>query len=103
MANIKLHYLYRDGGNNKRYNAVIFSNPDNLSLALVEAVLKKHLIEEQWFYADLWQLEDLHFPKWDRQLDHDVHEYHDLEETDESATESRTIQDFLNTLPPPRW
>jgi hypothetical protein len=31
MDNIKIAYLYRDGGNYKRWSRVIFSNPDKLS------------------------------------------------------------------------
>ncbi len=103
MANIKLHYLYRDGGNNKRYNAVVFSNPENLTIPLVQAVLKQHMLEGEWFYADRWKLEDLHFPRWDRELDHDLHEIHELEETQEPPTDTRTLQEFLNNLPPARW
>ena len=61
MPNIQLSYLYRDGGNYKKFGSVVFCNPSNIDLSIVEKRIKSHLIDGSWFYAHLWQLPDLRF------------------------------------------
>lgn len=85
MPNIKFSYLYRDAGNFKNYGQVIFANPNNLSLEQVMELIKAKLIDGQWFYAKEWGLPDLHFDKWDEELDHGFHEFEGVEFTNEEA------------------
>lgn len=84
--NIKLSYLYRDGGNYKQFHEEIFTNNSNLSTEYVEHVILSCLIDNEYFYVRDWQLKDLHAFYWDDELDHHFHEYESLEETLESAT-----------------
>jgi hypothetical protein len=56
-----------------------------MSIVEVEKRIKNYLIDGEWFYADKWGLADMHFEKWDNEIDHLWHEYHCLEETDEDG------------------
>ena len=97
---IKFLYFYRDGANYKNFNEVFFSNPLNLPIEKIEEVIQKNLIDGQWFYANKWNLPDLHFKAyaWDSDIDHDWHEFEAVEQTQESATENLSIEDFLSRL-----
>ena len=85
MPNIKFSYLYRDAGNYKNYGHVIFANPNNLSLEQVMDLIKPKLIDGTWFYAKELGLPDLHFDRWDEELDHGFHEFEGVEFTDEEV------------------
>lgn len=85
MLNIKFNYLYRDAGNYKLYGSVIFSNPNNLSLAEVESKIRARLIDGEFFNPDKWSIPRLAFEEHDRELDHDWHEFESVELTNESA------------------
>jgi hypothetical protein len=56
MPNIKFSYFYRDGANYKKFDDVIFANPDSVNLSEIESIISGKLIEETWFYADEWKL-----------------------------------------------
>ncbi|HWB65001.1 MAG TPA: hypothetical protein VG603_15895 [Chitinophagales bacterium] len=75
MPNILLNYCYRDYGNWKNYNEVVFANPDNLGLEEIEKALRDKCMDEEWFLASRWGLKDLHFEKWDDENDHPYHEF----------------------------
>ncbi len=98
MSNIQFNYLYRDGANYKNYGVVVFANPAGLPCALVNTIIQKQLIDGDWFYAQKWRLKDLHFPKWDDEIDVLWHEYDSVEETDEPPTDERTISEFLRYI-----
>ena len=83
MPNIKLSYRYRDGANFKNHSFIIFNNPTNITLADLENIIHQKLIDNTWFYADKWNLPDLHFGTWDNEIDHTWHEFEDIEFTDE--------------------
>ena len=95
--NIKLHYLYRDGGNYKNNHFEIFSNKNRLSVQNIEAGIKPCLIDETWFYVDKWELKDLHSFPWDNEIDHTFHEFDSIEETEEDATKE-DIAGFLTQI-----
>ena len=59
MPNVKFSYLYRDSCNYKTFGFVIFANSNNLSLEQIKVLVTKKLIDETWFYADLWNIPDL--------------------------------------------
>ena len=94
---ISLSYLYRDGANYKNYNEVIFDNPNNLKVQVIEATIREKLIDGQWFSANSWALPDMHFKEyaWDSEIDHDWHEFNGVEETVEQATDNNSIEGFL--------
>jgi hypothetical protein len=98
MRNIKFNYLYRDGGNYKKFNSIVFDNPQNIELSKLENQIHSKLIFQHWFYADQWQLPDLHFDTWDNELDHTFHEFESVEYTDEAADSGMDIASFMNIL-----
>ncbi|MFA6248661.1 MAG: hypothetical protein WC615_17095 [Mucilaginibacter sp.] len=85
MPNIKFHYLYRDGANYKNHSFVIFNNPTSIALAEIENIIHQKLIDGTWFYADKWNLPDLHFGTWDNEIDHTWHEFESIKFTDETG------------------
>ena len=98
MPNIKLNYIYRDYANYKNHGEAIFSNPNNFSLKKVEKLLRAKLIDESWFYASQWGLNDLHFENYDDENDHAYHEFIGAEFTDELATESESIKELMQRV-----
>lgn len=85
MANIQFNYLYRDGGNYKKYNSVIFINPTNISLTELSKLIQSKLIDETWFYADQWNLPDLRPETFNPDTDPTWHEFESMIYTDESV------------------
>jgi len=51
MSNIKLHYLYRDGSNYKKWADIVFLNPDNLPAEVVTRGLREGFLEDGIFIA----------------------------------------------------
>ncbi|MES2267878.1 MAG: hypothetical protein V4520_14040 [Bacteroidota bacterium] len=96
MPNIKFSYRYRDGANYKNHGFLIFKNPTNVTLAEIEASVLSKLIDETWFYADKWNVPDLHFGTWDNEIDHTWHEFENIELTDDYGQQD--IWDFLNAI-----
>ena len=93
--NIKLYYIYKDFSNYKKHNEIIFTNPNGKTLAEIESIIRSHLINERWFYASEWKVPDLHFENWDTEEDHFLHEFGSIEEPNQPATTSLSIEDFL--------
>jgi hypothetical protein len=75
MPNIKFNYLYRDSSNYKKFKSVIFSNPDDVELSELEALIKSKLIDETWFYADQWNLPEIFTDIVDFRIDPTWHEF----------------------------
>ncbi|QQL49127.1 hypothetical protein [Mucilaginibacter ginkgonis] len=98
MPNIKLNYLYRDAGNYKNYSSVVFGNKDQISVASVNQIVNKCLIDDEFFYANEWQVPDLHFAQWDNDLDHTFHEFESIELTDEQSNCNLDISEWLKSL-----
>jgi hypothetical protein len=85
MTNIQFNYLYRNGGNYKKYNSVIFTNPINISLTELSKLIQSKLIDETWFYADQWRLPDLRPETFDPDTDPTWHEFENIIHTNESV------------------
>ncbi len=51
MHNIKFSYLYRDGGNYKKWADVVFSNPDGLTPEAVTKALEDAFLQDGLFIA----------------------------------------------------
>jgi len=103
MPNIKFNYLYRDAGNHKNYNSLVFANPNNIDNQDLETLIKSKLIEGSWFYVNEWKLPDLHFKCWDNEIDHDWHEFESLEYTDAPPTQSTSITQFKQLIEKANW
>ncbi|MEN0056933.1 MAG: hypothetical protein AAGC65_24855 [Mucilaginibacter sp.] len=95
MPNIKFSYLYRDGGNYKKFNSVIFSNPYNIKLSEVERLIQFNLIDGLWFYADKWRVPDIHFDTWNNEADHTFHEFEEVIYTNEAANAVYTAHEWM--------
>ena len=102
MPNIKFNYLYRDAGNYKKYDSVIFANPDNVYLSELETLIRSKLIDHEWFYVDQWKVPDLHFGTWDTELDHTFHEFESIEYTEEATNTEITLAEFMELVRNPR-
>ena len=98
MRNIKLCYMYRDYANYKNYNEIIFSNPDIFSLEQIDATLRTYLLDGEYFYVSRWGIKDLHFDRYDDEIDHAFHEYLGVELTEEMPTVQLTISGLLEKV-----
>ncbi|WP_462267262.1 hypothetical protein [Mucilaginibacter sp.] len=98
MPNIKLHYLYRDGANYKQFGVVVFDNPQHLTPVYLTSLIQSKLIDGTWFYANQWQLPDLHFGTWDDEIDHTLHEFEMVEYTSEPPNTMLTLARFIQRI-----
>ncbi|MFB9841448.1 hypothetical protein [Mucilaginibacter ginsenosidivorans] len=98
MPNILFHYLYRNSGNYKKYDFVIFTNPDNVNLSELEGFIKSKLIWSEWFYAEDWKLPELFLPFFDFRIDPTWHEFESVEYTDEVANSPITLAEFMEVV-----
>ncbi|MEB0263696.1 MULTISPECIES: hypothetical protein [unclassified Mucilaginibacter] len=96
MPNIKFFYRYRDDANYKNHSFIIFNNPTNIALAEIEKHILSKLIDDTWFYADKWNVPDLHLGTWDNEIDHTWHEFESVEFTNEIGEQN--ITDFLSAV-----
>jgi hypothetical protein len=99
-VNIRFEYLYRDAGNFKKWGEIVFSNPHNIAIELVESMAKKVLIDKSYFVANKAKVPDLHFAEYNEQLDHGWHEMHTFKSTNEAPNDQpdRTIDEFIDSL-----
>lgn len=94
--NIKLNYLYRDAGNYKVYDSVIFSNPDNISVSQIKESLLEKFIDQEYFNPDDFKISRLSHPDYNPDFDHSWNEFESLESTNEAPTDPRNIKEFVN-------
>jgi len=93
-SNISFNYLYRDASNFKQFGSVIFTNPNNLSIEEADSILHLKLIDGEYFDHTKFDVPSLFFK--DRNVDdHNLHEYRNVEITDENPTDKRTMEVFL--------
>jgi len=97
MNNIKLNYLYRDGGNYKQFGYVIFSNPNRVDIKIIGAIINESLIDGEFFIAEKWEVPSLFFEV-QNEDDHAWHEFESIEITNESPNTALAIEDFISTL-----
>ncbi len=64
-------------------------------MEVVLTIIKLHLIDDRWFYAQEWKVPDLRFENWDSEDDHFLHEFGSVEETKEASTNNMSIEQFL--------
>jgi hypothetical protein len=96
--NVRLTYLYRDAGNFKNWGEVVFANPRNFSIAQVDQMIRDALDGDIYLVADHVDLSDLHFEDFKYDLDHGWHELHEVELTDATPTDERSINEFIEVL-----
>ena len=93
--NVKFNYLYRDAGNYKLFDPLIFTNKNSLSLEYIESTIRKNLIEGMYFVPEKWNVLRLSFENYSPALDHDYHEFESIEFTGENPTEIDDISTFI--------
>jgi hypothetical protein len=98
--NIKFSYVYRDAVNYKQHNEIVFANPTKVPIEEIQAIITSKLIEGGWFIAKDWKLPDMHFKEynWDDEIDHEWHEFHAIEETNQDATTKISIEEFIEGI-----
>jgi hypothetical protein len=99
MNNAEFSYLYRDGGNYKKFGRVVFSNPDQVACEAIEKALAEAFLEEGLFIADQVRVPEVFlFANGELSFDdHCYHEFDAIRTTDEEPTDVhlRTIGEFL--------
>lgn len=97
-SNIVVNYLYRDAGNWKKSNCIIFTNFEKLTIPEIESRLTKTLFQGDGFIAEQVDLPKLN-PYGDNwgEDDHCWHELSGVEETPEAADDElcRSITELL--------
>lgn len=99
--NVRFEYLYRDAGNFKNWNEVVFATPRNISADRVAAMAEKALrIDGLYFVASEVNVPDLHFAERNEKLDHDWHEVHAFQVTDDAPNDpqGRDVEEFIGLL-----
>jgi hypothetical protein len=99
VDNVEFTYLYRDGGNYKKWGRVVFSNPDRLDSDSVEKDLRLALLQDGLFIASQIRVPEV-FLYAGGEFSFDDHCYHELDgtrQTPEAATDAhgRSISEFL--------
>jgi len=98
MSNIKFSYLYRDGSNYKKYDSVVFSNPDGIDVAELENLIRSKLIDGEFFYATEWSLPEFFTEYVDFRIDPTWHEFVALAYTDEPANALCGLVEFMELI-----
>lgn len=96
MNNIKINYLYRDYSNYKQYGTQVYSNHTNLDVEQIKDVVAAHLLDGEYFVAELWSLPNLFF-KDRNEDDHEWHEFVSVECTEDKTT-TIDIVTLLDTI-----
>lgn len=98
FENIKLNYLYRDGGNYKQFGSVTFLNKSGISPEKATELLLEKLISSEFFVAEDWKLTRLHKFPYDPEIDHNYHQFESFEFTQDQFDDEREIAYFLNII-----
>lgn len=97
-TNIKLTYLYRDTGNYKLWNEIVFSNRFEICLDIISRTIITNLIEGEFFIPEMWELPRLSFESFDPELDHSYHEFHEIEIASTNTSPEKDIVELLLTI-----
>jgi hypothetical protein len=99
QRNVKFSYLYRDAGNYKKWADVVFSNPEGLSIDLVNKALKHAFMQDGLFIAHQIRIPEVFlFARGDATSDdHCFHEFGAVEPTAALPNDgySRSISEFI--------
>jgi len=98
--NVIFEYLYRDAGNYKNWESIVFSNPNSYGIDMLRASIRKAMSNDGYFDALAVRLPDLHFPKFSAVLDLPLHEFFDVSATDQNPDDlhSRSIDELLTEI-----
>ena len=96
---IRFNYLYRDSGNWKKFGSKLFSNPDQLTIKVIEQKIRKNLIDQEYFYPDQVGIRKFKFHRY--LDDYSWYEFESLEiltNIEFSSKGLKSISDFLLQL-----
>lgn len=95
--NLKFEFLHRDEGNYKLFGSITLSNPKGISPAEATAVLKEKLIDREYFYP-----KDYGIPLFQEHTGitffSDWYEFDQFSISEEAPTDSRTVEEFIQTF-----
>ena len=99
MDNVEFTYLYRDGGNYKKWGRIVFSNPDQLTSSCIEKELREAFLQDGLFIASQIRVPDVFFYL-DGEFSSDDHCYHEFDRARPTSrvaddTNGRSISEFL--------
>jgi hypothetical protein len=102
MSNVEFSYLYRDGGNYKKFGRVVFPNPDQITCHAIEKALVEAFLEDGLFIANQVRLPEM-FLFANGELTFDDHCYHEFDavratEKESTDPDRRTIGQFLSEV-----
>lgn len=100
VMNIKMTYLYRDGGNYKTWQEVVFTNRSGKTVEQLTEEIKKRLISGQFFDQSRAPIPFEYPDSYDRELDHTLLEFDSLEETTVDDSLVGDIWEFVEKLKP---
>lgn len=93
--NISFQYLHRDEGNYKTFGEIVFSNPEGLNPEEAEKILRKKLIDCEFFYPSENGIPL--FPEHTGLLSFsDWYEFQEFSGTGEEPTDERNLRKFLS-------
>jgi hypothetical protein len=99
MSNVKLHYLYRDGSNYKKWAEIVFSGTDGLSIESATEGLRAAFLPDGLFVAHQVRIPEVFLAAEDQLTsdDHCFHEFDSVEATSDTPDDraGRTIRDFM--------
>ena len=96
--NVIFNYLYRDDGNYKAYDSVIFQNPNRITLDLIREKIKDNLIDREFFIPKNWNIKKLSPTLIIFDDDEVWHEFDSVDETDNNSENMRSIDEFLELI-----
>ena len=102
MGNVKLHYLYRDGSNYKKWAETVFSNTDDLPTDVVMTALSEAFLEDGIFIAHQVRIPEVFLASEDQLTpdDHCFHEFDSVEATSDAPNDpcGRSIREFMTEV-----
>ena len=96
--NIAFSYLYRDAGNYKNWGQVIFTNKENMPIDEIRIAIQQNLIDQQFFVAKDWRVQELFFDNHLSHQDHEWHEFDDVEFIKDFEANDCDITEFLKRI-----
>lgn len=99
MSNVRFIYLYRDGGNYKKWGHVVFRNPDELACDFIATALREAFMQDGLFIAHQIRVpESFLYTRGDANSDdHCYHEFDRVEPSPDKPNDQhrRSIRQFL--------
>ena len=97
QPNVSFNYMYRDAANYKQHGEVIFANRDSLSIEEIKQKIIATLYDGEFFITKQVGVESCFFGDPVGPDDHPWHEFCDVSESGQPASE-RDIADFIEDL-----